>query len=403
MGQTRSSRRNLTMSTDADAKAVTLSVRIYERLLALYPAAFRREYGPAMKQVFCDQCRDAWCQARAWGLAVLWLRLLPDLAKTSFLEHLSNLRRRESILMKMARAVRSDPRLRAPFIRAFAAVFALAIVWSLLATMWTQRVYSSTVRIEVQREKPAVSMLHAENNNAFANSDPYFMTTQFKIIESYSILTNVILKLRLHKSLPEQLGLQQTWTIDETFVHLSKMINVAQTRMTGLIEVSVNNQDPGMAAQTANAIADSYREARLEQWRQTHTSGIEAYHTDLIAEIESLKDKEEALDKLRGNLWPSEQDLEAFGKLKKEVESLWDDVLGRGRLLNQWMDKVGQLDAGVVIVRDPARIELRPVNSNSRIFLTWMCGGMLLALLAGGVAALAAVLISRFSHRQRAA
>jgi len=78
------------MSKIDDSKGVAVSVQIYERLLATYPADFRREYGPAMKQLFRDQCRDAWSQARGRGMAVLWLRVLPDLARTSLVEHLAN-------------------------------------------------------------------------------------------------------------------------------------------------------------------------------------------------------------------------------------------------------------------------------------------------------------------------
>ena len=41
---------------EADSRALSLSVRLFERLLAVYPQAHRRAYGPAMVQVFRDQC-----------------------------------------------------------------------------------------------------------------------------------------------------------------------------------------------------------------------------------------------------------------------------------------------------------------------------------------------------------
>ncbi len=55
------------MPNNVDGRAVTVSVRIYERLLAIYPAGFRREYGPAMKQLFRDQCRDVWTRRAGLG------------------------------------------------------------------------------------------------------------------------------------------------------------------------------------------------------------------------------------------------------------------------------------------------------------------------------------------------
>src|SRR5271170_1470266 len=103
-------------------------------------------------------------------------------------------------------------------------VFLLCVMTSTLLTIWLPKKYASTVRIEVQKDTPEVSMLHPQAAYSFGNSDPYFLTTQFKVIESYSILTNVIENLHLDKILPEQLGLQQPWTTDETFNYLSKMI-----------------------------------------------------------------------------------------------------------------------------------------------------------------------------------
>lgn len=200
------------MSKNVDDRAVTVSVKIYERLLATYPATFRREYGPAMKQLFRDQCRDAWSEAQGCGLAGLWLRVLPDLAKTSFVEHLSNLNQRESIFMRMMRALRGDPRLRATFKRAFTIVFIGAIVFSALVAVWSPRVYSGIAIIEVQKDTPEVSLLHPNATYNVGNSDPYFVTTQLKIIQSYSILTNVIVDMQLYEKLPAQLG-KPPWTV----------------------------------------------------------------------------------------------------------------------------------------------------------------------------------------------
>src|ERR1700728_5021285 len=97
-------------------------------------------------------------------------------------------------------------------------VFLLCVMTSTLLTIWLPKKYASTVRIEVQKDTPEVSMFHPQAAY-IGGSDPYFLTTQFKIIESYSILTNVIVKLHLDKELPDQLSLPR-WTLDETFAYL---------------------------------------------------------------------------------------------------------------------------------------------------------------------------------------
>jgi capsular polysaccharide biosynthesis protein len=331
------------MPNKIDSKGVTVSVKIYERLLAICPADFRREYGPAMKQLFRDQCRDAWSEAQGRGLAVLWLRVLPDLAKTSLVEHLTSLHRKESLFMKTVRAIRADPRLRATFIRVFALVFILALVWSDCETYWTRKVYLSTVRFEVQKDTPDLPATRSGRPPDLFTSDPYFLTTQFKIIKSYSILTNVIATLHLDEKLAAQTG-DTPWTMDQTYLNLFDKISVQRTRMTSLTEISVKNPDPKLAADIANAIVGAYRESRLEKWKGERDLSIaEGHSTRRSIPMEEIP---------------------------------------------------------VVTIRDPARPTMRPIESRLEIFSRWMFGGTLAALVAGGVGAWLGHLIRRFSHRQ---
>jgi capsular polysaccharide biosynthesis protein len=319
------------MSNNVDSKAVTASVKIYERLLATYPADFRREYGLAMKQLFRDQCRDAWSQAQARGLAVLWLRVFLDWAKTSLAQHLLNLRNRESMCMKIVRTFRDDTRPRAAFIRVFAVVFLLCVITSALLTIWLPKQYSSMVQIEVQKDEPEAAM--AEAHPPILSADPYFLTTQFRVIESYRILTNVIVNLKLNEMLARQNRSPAPWTVDETYEFLAHRLSVEQTRMTSLIEISVRNQSPEMAARIANAVADSYRRFRIEQWM------------DIQGRISAARD---------------------FIQGSSDASDLPAPPMN-------------------VIIANPARPGLDSVvPTKSKIFLMWIFAGTLLAALAGG-------------------
>lgn len=73
--------------------------RIYRRLLVVYPAEHRREYGSLMAQAFCDLCRDAYRRGGTLGLTRLLVHILMDLAATAAIEHLDALRK--GGLMKM--------------------------------------------------------------------------------------------------------------------------------------------------------------------------------------------------------------------------------------------------------------------------------------------------------------
>jgi len=87
-------------------KLVRVSEKIYRRLLCLYPAPHRRDYAEQMAQLFRDQCRDAWRTGHAAGLVKFWLRVLPDLGKTSAIERIAAIERNQ--LMKYINA-KSSP------------------------------------------------------------------------------------------------------------------------------------------------------------------------------------------------------------------------------------------------------------------------------------------------------
>jgi hypothetical protein len=63
-------------------RSIRISLTVYRLLLLLYPPSHRRQYGPLMRQLFRDLCRDAFAQNGTFGLARLWLRTLPDLAES---------------------------------------------------------------------------------------------------------------------------------------------------------------------------------------------------------------------------------------------------------------------------------------------------------------------------------
>jgi hypothetical protein len=132
-----------------DSKAVALSGTLYQQLLAAYPKAHRREYGQPMVQLFRDQCRDAWRGGRTWGLIWLWLRVLPDLVKTSVLEHISTLNERKTMLERIGMLLRPRSAPWFVFIAVFATVFLLVGAASTLITLLLPEVYgASSVRSE---------------------------------------------------------------------------------------------------------------------------------------------------------------------------------------------------------------------------------------------------------------
>ena len=73
----------------ARKKRLRFSIALYSSLLWLYPAAFRRAYGPQMVQVFRDSCRLAEQERGLPGIISLWFATLADLLRSALAEHLA--------------------------------------------------------------------------------------------------------------------------------------------------------------------------------------------------------------------------------------------------------------------------------------------------------------------------
>ena len=189
-------------------------------------------------------------------------------------------------------------------------VFLLCAVTSILLTFWLPKQYSSTARIEVQKDTPEIPVTEGGGHLSGIGSDPYFLTTQFKIIESWSILTNVITALHLDEKLAAQVG-DPPWTLDKTYGTLASKVSVEQTRMTSLVEISVKNSDYKLAADIANAIVEAYRDSRLEKWKSDRYSGISALQQELSLKEAKLGTMVTNLNELRATLQISDLDEES--------------------------------------------------------------------------------------------
>ena len=81
------------------------------------------------------------------------------------------------------------------------AVFLLVVITATLVTFILPESYSSTARIKVERDQSDISELHGQGQPMMAAAyDPYFIQTEFEVIQSEVILGKVIDKLDLNKA-----------------------------------------------------------------------------------------------------------------------------------------------------------------------------------------------------------
>jgi capsular exopolysaccharide synthesis family protein len=181
-------------------------------------------------------------------------------------------------------------------------VFLLCFITSSVLTYLLPKQYLSTVRIEVQKDNPEIDP--TGNHAASAQGwDPYFLTTQFQIIKSWAILTEVITNLDLqHKLADQDEKGSPPWTMDRTYATLANRVTPDQTRGTSLIEISVKNPNPDLAATIANTVAEVYRERRTNSWAQDRNSGLESLESELTNNKAVLAVMQSNLSAMRTNL-----------------------------------------------------------------------------------------------------
>ena len=164
-------------------------------------------------------------------------------------------------------------------------VFLLVVMTGVILTSLMPKVYMASVVIQVKEELPDVTVFRNEGGRF----DPYFLRTQFEIIQSVPILEEVIHKRNLGKTLSVAYGydaLPPDKIASRTFKIVSKSMRVQQYRDTNLIEIQMYMSEPkGRAnsevAAAANMIADVYRDQSMRRSRTASDAALRSMEQSL--------------------------------------------------------------------------------------------------------------------------
>jgi len=358
------------MSRPAPSRAIALSEYVFQRLLRAYPRAHRDAYGEAMAQLFRDQCRDAWAESARWGLAKLWLRVLPDVVNTSVWEHLANLNPRKNMSNQLANLFRFYATAKvATFGTVFVIVFLLTLTLGTVITFILPESYASTARIKVEQDPTSLSVGTASP----AAYDPYFIQTTVELMQSDLILNRVITNLNLNTVWGKKYYGGNILKTSEAMQILKGRISLMPVRGTKLISITVYDEEKNEAAAIANAVAEAYREYR-----------VESSHQQIAALEKQYQEAEKLLQAGASQLSPNElaQHQAAAQALLTKLQS----ARLSARMPNESM----------VEIVDPAEPGLKPVKPNKPLNLCISAiGGMVLGTMAGGVAVLGVSLLRR--------
>jgi len=303
------------MAKNFNNRWLMVSQKVYGWLLRAYPPTHREEYGLAMAQLFRDQCRDAWNESQGWGVAKLWLRVLPDLVKTSFVERLAALSKRKSMSDNMALLIQP----RTAFFKVFTAVFLIVLITSVAITFILPESYASTARIKVENDAPSTSY--------DPYYDPYFIQPQFEIMESQTVLKPVIDKLNLNVEWGKKYNGGKPLETTNTLTCLKSRIILTPVGNTKLVSITVFSEDKNEAAQIANAIAKSYKDYCVKYRATLITNGLGELQTQFKQEEETIAVLQTSLEQLRKELIISDRDPHALAPstaILPQEQPYWD-------------------------------------------------------------------------------
>jgi uncharacterized protein involved in exopolysaccharide biosynthesis len=149
--------------------------------------------------------------------------------------------------------------------------------------------YRATTRISVGIDNPE-------------SYDPYFIQTELEIIQSEDVLGKVVETLNLNSEWGRKYAWGKTLTTSETVWLLKRRLNLHLVPNSRFLDISVTDGNPVEAAKIANAIAEAYRDFRINQNRQQILGGIKILKEQYQTEENDIKIKQANLEQLKTQL-----------------------------------------------------------------------------------------------------
>ena len=173
--------------------------------------------------------------------------------------------------------------------------FLLVLITAAVFTYFQPREYKADVFVEVKST--------AENPRIFAQGDynqpihdPQLAPTVFQVIQRTGILYPVI----------QQLKLQDQWTRDNrrptrelTYAMLRSKLDVEEVRNTDLLQISVYDRNPQLAADIANKIVSVYQDRRVEEEKENLNRAVTVMNEEVGKQQKRVEDAAAEMNRIR--------------------------------------------------------------------------------------------------------
>jgi len=199
----------------------------------------------------------------------------------------------------------------------------LVIFAGTVFTLMLPDIFQANTRISVAEDSPEINPFAVQQQSYSTPYNPYFLKTQFEILQSRPRLYEVINRLELQKVWGEKRG-EKMLDLDITYNILRKSIMVFQQRDTSLIVITVKRDSAIEAAKIANQLADVYYKYRLEVAQKDANEAIDKIKEQLKNQKEEVDLAEKKVEKLR---------------VKLDVALIGNDMIAESKRLDRLEDE----------------------------------------------------------------
>jgi succinoglycan biosynthesis transport protein ExoP len=180
-------------------------------------------------------------------------------------------------------------------------VFLIVVITATVVTWFLPERYASKASIKIERDVTDVPGIDGQRTVG-GIYDPYFIQTEFEVIQSELILDPVIERLNLNEVWQKKFNNPTKLKTSDTRAILKSMIELRPVRNTLLIDITVYSDNSQEAANIANAVAEVYSDYRQTNRMDMALNGIRAFQKIMAEEEVKIKDQEQKVETLRSNL-----------------------------------------------------------------------------------------------------
>lgn len=258
----------------------------------------------------------------------------------------------------------------------------IVFVTTALVTFTTKPVYQASAMLVIEKERGGGTV---QTGSMVENSNDDYYQTQYKLLQSRSLLERVYSDLSLDKS--------EDFAQPRGVAKLQKSINIAPVLRSRLVNVRVDSHDPKLAAAIANRITEVFVEQNLasqlfiskEVLQALQAKGGDSNAADLPAVvnnslIQSLKGEYAKLQSSYAELYARYTDKHpTVIRVKSSMVALDSQIRAEtARIVASMKTELsGQLKGNNVRVIDSALVPEKPIKPKKLVALTFgLIGGL---------------------------